>query len=155
MKLFPCLRVIYTRESASQLIHNDSNLVLVSNENIFLFTPQCQVIAKIIMHNIVPKSGELNRARGCIPLIFYIFQSLPVNIPRMIFDQMTSPSVASKFQNVIDLTFLALGHQSFKGYYHSSALLDRYFMNRKQSYFLKTTRVSPSDLPEQQDPSVT
>ena len=70
------------KEYASQLIYNDLNSFLVSNENIFLFTFQCQVITKIIMHNILPKSGEFDRVRGGTSLLIYcILQSFLVNLP--------------------------------------------------------------------------
>jgi len=53
----------HTREYASKLIHNDFNPFLIKNENVNLFTPISQVIAKIIMHNIVSTPDEFNHAR--------------------------------------------------------------------------------------------
>jgi len=56
LRLFENYLEGHSREYASQLIHNDSNPSFIQNENVSLSTPQCQVIAKIIMHNIIPKS---------------------------------------------------------------------------------------------------
>ena len=51
-------------ESTSTLIHGDDNPGLKTNENIVHFTPLCQILAKIIMYNIVPKPSELEKAKG-------------------------------------------------------------------------------------------
>jgi len=63
----------HSGEYASILFQNDPNPSLVQNENVFLFTPQCQVIAKIIAHNIIPKSKEFDYARECTSLLIYIY----------------------------------------------------------------------------------
>jgi len=86
----------HTREYASKLIHNDFNPFLIKNENVNLFTPISQVIAKIIMHNIVSTPDEFNHARWCTSLlIYYSLSFIPVNLPRLIFDIMTGPNLTS------------------------------------------------------------
>ena len=119
-------------------IHNDSSTALLSNDKVFLFTPQCQVIAKIIMHNIIPKSGEFDRARGCISLlIFCVLESLPVNLPSMIFDQMTFLTISAKslpFGKLLTLLFQFWGTDlSKEDLIPPPAPLNRDFLNRKQS----------------------
>ena len=43
------------------------------------------------MLNILPKSSEYDKARGCITLlIYYIMKGLSVNLPKLIFDHMTT-----------------------------------------------------------------
>ena len=74
-----------------------TNHALISIEKVSFFTSQSKVISKVIMHNIVPILGEFVHARGCIPLlIFCILESIYVNMFQLIFDQMTSPSIAAK-----------------------------------------------------------
>jgi len=54
-------------------------------------TPISQILAKIVLHNILPKSGEFSHARGCAPLLIYCLQrGIQVNIPKLILDNMTS-----------------------------------------------------------------
>lgn len=66
------------------------------NEKVHLFTPQAQVIAKIIFQNLVPKDGEFDRARGCVSILIYCFLAgIPVIIPRLILDQITSANQAT------------------------------------------------------------
>jgi len=77
-------------EHASTLIHGDNNLGLKANEYVVRFTHLCQVLPKIIMHNIVPKAGEFGRAKGCIPILMYCnLTSQGVNLPLMLFNNMT------------------------------------------------------------------
>jgi hypothetical protein len=75
-------------ESLSECLHG-MPVQDMYNEDIHLYTLQAQILAKIIFHNLVPKSGEFNRARGCVPILIYCFiQGIPVNIPRLIIDQL-------------------------------------------------------------------
>ena len=77
-------------EHASTLIHGENNLCLKANEDVVHFTPLCQVLPKIIMHNIVPKAGEFGKAKGCIPILMYcILTSQEVNLPLMLFNIIT------------------------------------------------------------------
>lgn len=129
----------HSKEFASKLIHKDSNPALVQNKNVHLFTPQCQVIAKIIMHSIVPKAGEFDRARGCATLLIYcILTSLRVNIPKLILDTMTSPNIATKslpFGMLLTLLFKHWGIDLTSEYCLSPpSPLDRSFLHRKLSH---------------------
>jgi len=58
-------------ESASALIHGDNNTCLKTNENVVHFTLLCQILAKIIIHNIMAIAGEFGKAIGCITSHMY------------------------------------------------------------------------------------
>ena len=45
-------------EFAFALIHGDNNPGLKTNWNVVYFTSICQILAIIIMHNIVPQTSE-------------------------------------------------------------------------------------------------
>jgi len=47
-----------TAHTASLLLHDDDNLGLVRNEEVKYYTLTSQVLAKIIFHNLLSKSGE-------------------------------------------------------------------------------------------------
>ena len=69
-----------SREHASILIHKDDNPRLTLNDKVSLPTLPCQILAMIIMFNILPKPGEFSKVRGCIILLIYgIMRGLPVN----------------------------------------------------------------------------
>jgi len=56
--------------TASRLLH-DYNPGLVRNEEVKHYTLPAQVIAKIMFHNLLLKSGEYSHAHGCSPLLIY------------------------------------------------------------------------------------
>jgi len=100
------------------------------------------VIAKIIMHNIFPKSREFGRARGCTSLLIYcILPSLPVNLPQLIFDIKSAPNIASKslpFRMLLTLLFRHWGIDlSGEDPTPPPAPLDHGFLNTKQSHLLR------------------
>ena len=80
-----------TREIASRLLHNYNNPCLTLNDKVLLVMIPSQISAKIIMLNILlPKLGEYGKARGCITLLIYcILRGFPVNLPKLMFDNMT------------------------------------------------------------------
>jgi len=50
-----------------------------------------QVLAKMVFYNLLPKSGEYSHAQGSSPLvIYYLLQSIKVNIPKLIINFMLS-----------------------------------------------------------------
>ena len=72
------------------LIQNNDNHRLTLNDKISLLTLPCQSIAKIIMLNILPKSANYGKARGCITLLIYcIMKGLSINLPKLVLDNMT------------------------------------------------------------------
>ena len=61
------------------------------NKKVKHFTHISLVLAKIILHNIHPKSGEYSHARRCALLFIYGLQEgIQVNIPKQILDYMLS-----------------------------------------------------------------
>ena len=84
---------------ASRLIHSNSNPCLILDDKVSLLTILCQILAKIIMLNILPKSGEHGKTRGCITLLTYcIMKGFPVNLPKLMFDNMTADNF--KYKNL-------------------------------------------------------
>jgi hypothetical protein len=82
-------------ESLSECLHG-TPVQDVYNEDIHLYTLPAQILAKIIFHNLVPKTGEFDRARGCVPILIYCFlQGIPVNIPRLILAQISATNLAT------------------------------------------------------------
>jgi hypothetical protein len=82
-------------ESLSECLHG-TPVQDMYNEDIHLYTLPAQILAKIIFHNLVPKTGEFDRARGCVPILIYCFlQGIPVNIPRLILDQIIASNLAT------------------------------------------------------------
>ena len=78
-----------SHETASMLIHNDGNPYLTLNDKVSLLTIPCQILTKIIMLNILSKSEEYGKAKGCITLLIYcIMRGPPVNLPKLIFDNL-------------------------------------------------------------------
>ena len=78
-------------------IHNDGNLYLTLNDKVSLLTIPCQILAKIIMLNILPKSREYGKVRGCITFLIYcIIIGLPVNLSKLIFDNLTADNFEYK-----------------------------------------------------------
>ena len=59
--------------TASHLLHDDDNTSLMRNKEVKHYTLPAQVLAKIIFHNLLPKSGEYSHARGCAPLSFIAY----------------------------------------------------------------------------------
>ena len=62
-----------TALTASHLLHDDDNSSLVRNEEVKRYTLLAQVLAKIVFHNLLPKSREYSHARGCVPFSFIAF----------------------------------------------------------------------------------
>jgi len=80
--------------TASTLLHQDDNPDLVRNEIVSQYTLQSQVLAKIVFHNIVPKSGEFSHARGPVPLIIYcLLKGIKINFPRVIASHMSGDQI--------------------------------------------------------------
>jgi len=48
--------------TASCLLHDDDNPTLVRNDRVKCYTLRAQVLAKIIFHNLLPKTGEYSHA---------------------------------------------------------------------------------------------
>ena len=62
-------------------------MALVRNKKVKYYTLFTQVLANIVSHNLLPKSGEYSQARGCAPLLIYcLLRGIKVNIPRLIID---------------------------------------------------------------------
>ena len=79
-----------SREIASRLLHNNSNSCLTLNDKVSLLTIPYRILSKIIMLNILSKSGEYGKARGCLTLLIYcIMRGFPINLPKLMFDNMT------------------------------------------------------------------
>jgi hypothetical protein len=71
------------------------------NEDIFLYTLQAQIIAKVIFYNLVPKTGEFDRARGCVPILIYcILKEIPVNIPLLILSQICASNLCTSVKGL-------------------------------------------------------
>jgi len=86
----------HSGEYASSQIHNDPNPSLFVNENMSLLAHISQVIAKIIVYDSAPSLNEFNHARGCTTfLICCILCFVPTNLPKLIFNIMTGPNLAS------------------------------------------------------------
>ena len=99
----------HTKKYASS-IHFDSSLSLTENKNVTLFTPIYQVIAKIIIYNIVPSPDEFDHARGCTSILIYcIICFVPVNLPKLIFEIITGPNLASNSLLACYFAFLSIG----------------------------------------------
>ena len=76
----------HSLESIDECLH-DAPIEDMYNEDIHLYTLLAQIIAKIIFLNLVPKTGEFDHARGCVPILAYcIMKGIPVNIPILILD---------------------------------------------------------------------
>ena len=56
--------------TASRLLHDDDNLRFVRNKEVNRYTLPTQAPAKIIFHDLLPKSGEYRHAHGCAPCSF-------------------------------------------------------------------------------------
>ena len=55
--------------TVSTLLHDDDNPGLVRNEEVKCYTLTAQILAKVVLYNLLPKSGEYNHARGSVPLV--------------------------------------------------------------------------------------
>jgi len=76
--------------SASTLLYGNDIPALFENEEVRHFILISQILAKIVLHNILPKSGEFSHARGCAPLLIYYPQKrIKVNIPKLLVDVRT------------------------------------------------------------------
>ena len=53
--------------TVSRLLYDDDNPVLVRNEELNRYMLRAQVLAKIVFHILLPKSGEYSHAQGCAP----------------------------------------------------------------------------------------
>jgi len=73
--------------TASHLLYDDDNPGLVRNEEVKHYTLPSQVLAKIVYHNLLSKSGEYSHTRGCSPLLIYcLLRGNKVNISKLIID---------------------------------------------------------------------
>ena len=55
------------------------------------YTFTAQILTKIVLYNLLPKSGEYSYARSSTPLlIYYLLKDIRVNIPKLIIDYMAS-----------------------------------------------------------------
>jgi len=65
------------------------------------YTLHAQILAKIVFHNLLPKSGEYSHARGCAPLLIYcLLKGIRINIPRLIIDVMLSEHLLISTRNL-------------------------------------------------------
>ena len=109
LSLHLCTFPKITPESVLQISSTMILIPLSENENVTLFAPLSQVIAKIIVYNIVPSPDECDHARGCTSLlIYYIPSFIPANLSKLIFDIIIGPNIASKnlpFDMLLTLLF--------------------------------------------------
>jgi len=87
--------------TASYLLYDDDNLTLIMNEEVKRYTLHAQVLARIIFHNLLPKSVEYSHARGCATLLIYcLLKGIRVNIPRLIIDFILSDHLMIPTRNL-------------------------------------------------------
>ena len=90
-----------TALTASRLLHDDDNLVLIRNKKVKYYTLTAKVLVKIVFNNLLPKSGAYNHVRGCTLLLIYcLLKSIKVNISRLIVDFMLSEHLLIPSRNL-------------------------------------------------------
>ena len=101
---------VHSPEYTSRLIHNNPDSFLFLNDDVTIFTFLSQVVAKILLHNVVPEFDTSNRAMKCISLLSYCFLSFySINLLKLIFDIITVSHILSD-----NLPFCMLHSQFFK-----------------------------------------
>ena len=118
----------------------------------YLIIP-CQVLAKIIMLNILPKSGKYGKARGCVTLLINcIMSGLSVNLLKLIFDNMTAENFEHKnlpYNMILTIFFEFWGVNFFEeAFVATPCPFDHSFINRILSHLFKS---SPDDHDEEEE----
>jgi len=76
-----------TALTTSLLLHGDANPNLVKNEEVEYYTLTIQVLLKIILFDLLPRSGKYSHARGNALLLNYcLLKGIRVNIPKLLMD---------------------------------------------------------------------
>ena len=87
---------------ASLLLHGDNNPGLVKKKEVKYYTLTAQVVAKIVLFDLLPKSGEYNHARGSTSLLIYcLLEGIRVNIPKLLIDFMLSDHLMIPSRNLL------------------------------------------------------